>query len=371
MHTEVQEQTEGRNNLSKRLLVKRKPQFLVDAMSKLNEAQINAVKELGFENVLHFSIDYIPSRLAEEDVELLYGFPRGDIIYYRDKWKTHASFMREIAEYSNMKPGNVNHKTVEELMLADGEGGFWFKRMFMVLLESALIETSTCGTIKSKIGHIIEDLDNVRNVNWCLYKMSILKLGVENWLKTEKNAFAGPLPFLLSYTSQTFSYSHFYINERLESEHLQAREDEETVAGIFGLGLIKKRYVRNLEQQQEEHILDIDDSGAAEKEEGEGTKEEMMCDDNNESASHFSTVILGSEQTTTPSLLSHEVNASKDANTVASPNQKDSVPNDMTGKTAPTTEAPAHINIEASQNVIGSENKGSESEIQKDLEHCT
>ncbi|KAG6389403.1 hypothetical protein SASPL_150871 [Salvia splendens] len=40
--------------------------------------------------------------------------------------------------------------------------------------------------------------------------------------------------------------------------------------------------------------------------------------------------------------------------------RKDSVPNDMTGKTAPTTEAPAHINIEASHDVVGSENKGSD-----------
>lgn len=77
----------------------------------------------------------------------------------------------------------INNKTVEELMLADGEGGFWFKRMFMVL---KIIETSTCGTIKSKIGHIIEDLDNVRNVNWCLYTMSVLKLGMENWLKQRR-----------------------------------------------------------------------------------------------------------------------------------------------------------------------------------------
>ena len=51
-------------NLSQRLLVKRKPMYFVDAISRLNEEQINSVKELGFESVLHFKIDYIPSRLA-------------------------------------------------------------------------------------------------------------------------------------------------------------------------------------------------------------------------------------------------------------------------------------------------------------------
>ncbi|KAG6384600.1 hypothetical protein SASPL_155578 [Salvia splendens] len=138
----------------------------------------------------NFKIEYIPSRLAfsllksfdeekckiklynvkkfhitEEDMELVYGFPRGDIIYCREKWKSNAPFMRELAEQCDTKPGNVNHKAVELLMLADHEGGPQFKRLFLVLLESALIEPSTCGMIKSKIGEIIDDLDNVRNIN--------------------------------------------------------------------------------------------------------------------------------------------------------------------------------------------------------------
>ncbi|KAG6421677.1 hypothetical protein SASPL_118234 [Salvia splendens] len=47
-----------------------------------------------------------------------------------------------------------------------------------------------------------------------------------------------------------------------KSEHLQAREDKETNAGIFGLRRIKKRYIRNVEHQQanEEQILGVDDS---------------------------------------------------------------------------------------------------------------
>ena len=41
-----------------------------------------------------------------------------------------------------------------------------------------------------------------------------------------------------------------------KSEHLQAREDREISAGVFGLGNIKKRYIRN-----EEQSVDVDDSG--------------------------------------------------------------------------------------------------------------
>ncbi|KAG6392562.1 hypothetical protein SASPL_146786 [Salvia splendens] len=115
----------------------------------------------------------------------------------REKWKSNVPFMRELAEQCDTKPGNVNHKAVEQLMLADKEGGPQFKRLFLVLLESALIEPSTCGMIKSKIGEIVDDLDNVRNINWCSYTISVLKFAIDNWSKTEKNAFAGPLPFLM------------------------------------------------------------------------------------------------------------------------------------------------------------------------------
>ena len=209
-------------NLSQRLLVKRKPMYFVDAISRLNEEQINSVKELGFESVLHFKIDYIPSRLAlvllknfeenkckiklnngkqihitEEDVELVYGFPRGDITYSRDKCKSNAAFMRKIAKKCGTKKESVNHNDVLKVMLNDLQGGRQFKTMFLLLLESTLIEQSTCGMVKSKIGEIIDDLDNVRNVNWCSYVISVLKFAKQNWSITEKNAFAGPLPFLM------------------------------------------------------------------------------------------------------------------------------------------------------------------------------
>ena len=223
MYTENKEQKKKSNFFSKRLLVKRKTWYFIETLRKLNEAQINAVKDMGFGNVFHFKIDYIPTYLAfelvkcfdekeckiklnnsrsvsitEDDVELVYGFPRGRINYSRDNCKSNASFMRKIAKHCEIKEGgNVSHKTVEDLMLEDSEGGPWFKRLFLLLLESGLIEPSTCGTIKSKIGEIVDDLDNIRNVNWCSYTLSVLKFAKENWSKKKMNAFAGPLPLLM------------------------------------------------------------------------------------------------------------------------------------------------------------------------------
>ncbi|KAG6414064.1 hypothetical protein SASPL_126781 [Salvia splendens] len=162
---EDEKQSEIAENVSQRLPVKMKPLFFVDAISQLNEAQINSVKELGFESVLHYRIEYIPSRLA---FSLLKRFDE-------EKCK--------IKLYN----GKKIHITEDDVELVYG-----FPR------ESALIEPSTCGMIKSKIGEIIDDLDNVRNINWCSYTIYVLKFAMGNWSKTEKNAFAGPLPFFMA-----------------------------------------------------------------------------------------------------------------------------------------------------------------------------
>ncbi|KAG6418368.1 hypothetical protein SASPL_120571 [Salvia splendens] len=227
---EDEKQSQIAENVSQRLLVERKPLCFVVAISQLNEAQINSMKEMGFESVLHYRIEYIPSRLTfsllksfdkekckiklyngknihitEVDVELVYGFPR---------------------EQCDTKPENVNHKAVEQLMLADHEGGPQFKRLFLVLLESALIEPSTCGMIKSKIREIIDDLDNVRNINWCSYTISVLKFAIGNWSKTEKNAFAGPLPFHMDLLPKDF----------IQEEQQQGNEEKSLDVNESGVG---------------------------------------------------------------------------------------------------------------------------------------
>ncbi|KAG6410893.1 hypothetical protein SASPL_128966 [Salvia splendens] len=237
----------------------------------------------------------------------------------KEKWKSNVPFMRDLAEQCDTKPANVNHKAVEQLMLADQEGGPQFKRLFLVLLESALIEPSTCGMIKSKIGEIVDDLDNVRNINWCSYTISVLKFAMENWSKTEKNAFAGPLPFLIielyktsvlsSVGSQTTTIEA--VNEKCQLLSKMFEEDKpetfdrwKTISESILLAQKEKEALEDLaefptfktprfldkyaEQGYRENIPTSpvsDPKGAAEEGEVEGTKEDTVVDDSNESAS--------------------------------------------------------------------------------------
>ncbi|KAG6397641.1 hypothetical protein SASPL_143811 [Salvia splendens] len=349
------------------------------------------------------------NHITEEDVELVYGFPRGDITYCREKWKSNAPFMRELAEQCDTKPGNVNHKAVEQLMLADHEGGPQFKRLFLVLLESALIEPSTCGMIKSKIGEIIDDLDNVRNINWCSYTIFVLKFAMGNWSKTEKNAFAEPLLFLMipddcAVGSSQNLFPKDFIHEEQQQGNVEKNLDvNESGVGSSSQNILPSHMVANLvkyikqindgrtnlscnidndvavdnwkvvfdsirnAEKANETIEDVNEFptfrlgdfsdkaieqrnkdnlptspvGDPEEvrqsaEEDEQRKENMICDDHNESNSPISTAILRSPRTSSLSLQQQEVNTSEHDNTLAS--------------------------------LIGSENRGSELEIQEEVE---
>ncbi|KAG6408199.1 hypothetical protein SASPL_131203 [Salvia splendens] len=190
---------------------------------------INSVKEMGFESVLHYRIEYIPSRLA---FSLLKSFDEEKFISRKRMWSLYMDF--------------------QEVTLLTAERSGKIMRLFLVLLESALIEPSTCGMIKSKIGEIIDDLDNVRNINWCSYTISVLKFAMGNWTKTEKNAFAGPLPFLMIPddcavgSSQNLLPKDFIQEEQQQGNEEKSLDVNESGVGSSSQNILPSHMVANL-----------------------------------------------------------------------------------------------------------------------------
>ena len=66
------------------------------------------------------------------------------------------------------------------------------------------------------------------------------------------------------------------------SQHLQDRENEEIDAGKFGLGLIQKRYVHNLEQEDEQEEDQEEEEEQEEENEDEEQEEEMEDEEDEE-----------------------------------------------------------------------------------------
>ena len=63
----------------------------------------------------------------------------------------------------------MNATDVAKMIKEETDGGPDFKRLFMFLLENALIETPSHGNCKPKILHFIDEVDEIGNMNWCGY----------------------------------------------------------------------------------------------------------------------------------------------------------------------------------------------------------
>ena len=167
------------------------------------------MQELGFGAILHYHIKEIPGYIAywvikpfnlarcqtplceggsltldEEDAHLTLGFPRGlkPISRSVDK-QSEFHFNDYVADRCGKSRYKMTAGDVAKLITEEVNGGPEFKRTFMV--ENAVIETPTDGNLKPKILHLIDDVDEIRNLNWCGYVLSVLETTYPTWERGE------------------------------------------------------------------------------------------------------------------------------------------------------------------------------------------
>ena len=58
-------------------------------------------------------------------------------------------------------------KELEKEILKNVIGGPIFNKMFLIIMENAVIEMSGDSMCKSKILHFIDNADQIKNMNWC------------------------------------------------------------------------------------------------------------------------------------------------------------------------------------------------------------
>ena len=179
--------------------------------------------ELGFGAVLEFNIREYPGYLAyrvlkslnlarceiplsggdrltldEEDVHLTLGFPRGRIqIARKEEYQSNFEFNDMVAARCKKSRYKLNATDVANMIKDETDGGPVFKRLFMFLLENALMETPSDGNCKPKILHFIDDVEAISDMNWCGYVLSVLEVTYPGWDKGDTAYFTGPIHFLL------------------------------------------------------------------------------------------------------------------------------------------------------------------------------
>lgn len=197
------------------------PIYIIKVMQSLNERQRAAVDEMGFGQLIHFGIIEIPGKMAynlllafnnvtctlalssqplqifPEDVYITLGLPIRGTVIRRVIRQTKQPFMDEVArrvckERTQMLP----HDLITE-MHTDKSGGEWFRKLFVLVVDTVLIGPCGDGRCRTQIAHIYEDISIVKDYNWCAYTLDSLVVGHQNWDRNKKNPFSGPTAFLV------------------------------------------------------------------------------------------------------------------------------------------------------------------------------
>nr|GEZ17425.1 hypothetical protein [Tanacetum cinerariifolium] len=181
------------------------PRTFYNSISTLKPNQKACLEQIGFGNFVEFKVDGIPSKLG---------------LYVVDKFDAKKMEMK-LAE------GDIKLR-IRKSNSADMN----FKLNFIVLFTSVMGQFKPKGFCDLKIlDYIRPDID-LANINWCEYFLRCLRSCKEEWTKSKKIFFRGPLTFLTRPPTVVWT-----------SELLREREDEELNSGGFGFGEIKGLFV--------------------------------------------------------------------------------------------------------------------------------
>ncbi|KAH6780504.1 hypothetical protein C2S52_011741 [Perilla frutescens var. hirtella] len=282
------------------------PSLLVDAIENLNPIQKQQVRDIGFGALLNLKISNIPLKLAywllenfdskrceiqlkgnakvhirEDDVRMILGLQRGERLI-QSRIKNHESSLTvEWRQRFEKASNRILLKHVYTNMLEQREGGEWFKRQFLVLLTTCLIECFGNGYLSPQIMDNLNDIDKVSELNWCQYVIRSLTKHTSHWQKKKKNYYTGPTLFLtlfyvdrvvLSYRTvprsipATIKWTNELITERQSMEIVGGGFEEGfpdkpcTVDEILNPDLIDNELINAAAPNQvvpnEEHIVD-------------------------------------------------------------------------------------------------------------------
>ncbi|VFQ79202.1 unnamed protein product [Cuscuta campestris] len=160
-------------------------------------------------------------RVTVDDIRHVLGLPCG-----RAKVVSKKGEKCDILDQLRVEIGSRYNKItpleLSEKVLQYTDGGVWFVRLFVLLVVSVLVDSSSHGYVNNWVLKSLEDVDGIAQLNWCEYVHRSLIDSRVKWEKGKRKYYTGPLLCLLI---------------------LRDRENNEVKAGGFGLGYDDGRFV--------------------------------------------------------------------------------------------------------------------------------
>ncbi|KAH6787520.1 hypothetical protein C2S52_007072 [Perilla frutescens var. hirtella] len=262
------------------------PGELVDAMGYMNEKQKDAVRTMGFAQILHLTTHKVPAQLAywvldhfdassselvmdngrsisvdPDDVYSVFGFPkagtliqtrrRSDVCSKEETW--YNQFDKERGR------GRIVMNDVRVKMMDDSDGGDMFKMNFLVLVTASLVENAVNGYISPHLMNYMDKLDTIADLDWCEYVVRSLIEHKVIWDKNKSNYFGGSTLFITAmhvdrvvHQNQRDVARDFPSIKGWTYTIMRKRQQNEIKSGRFGAGRICPRFeVGTLQEEQE------------------------------------------------------------------------------------------------------------------------
>ena len=196
------------------------PTNLFRVISQLSNEQKQALREIGFGDLIDYKILDVPTRLAywlldrfdeetcsldvngkkieitREVVRDVLGVPMGEVhVDARGGADFRNPLVRRWKAQFGMGVKRHHLKGLGDLMVKNGNGGWMFKVNFLVLFFSTIGELNKSNTLNLKFLHLLNNEADIMKLDWCTYIIECLIKTKKSW--NRKRHYNGPVILLL------------------------------------------------------------------------------------------------------------------------------------------------------------------------------
>ncbi|KAL3630405.1 hypothetical protein CASFOL_023389 [Castilleja foliolosa] len=258
-----------------KLRYRNSPGVLGEAFSRMNKFQRASIAAMGYMGR--------ELRLEDNDAEIVLGVPNGTKPIVRQcKKDVHPLIAEFRGKFS--KSVNITAASVMEEMLKLDAKDVWFRRLFLIMMKTVLVECLGNGYVSTQTIPNFEDVDDARSLNWGKYMKRCLVESVSRWQEKKTRNFGGPIVLLLGlYVDRVDLLTGSVVPRAFPSikgwtsKLLKKREEDEKMCEGFGHGYPIARW-DGLKDAMNQPASATDVGGSGDSDE-EGIHEAKLDDD--------------------------------------------------------------------------------------------
>uniref|UniRef100_A0A803M2P8 Uncharacterized protein n=1 Tax=Chenopodium quinoa TaxID=63459 RepID=A0A803M2P8_CHEQI len=175
------------------------PSSIVQVIEKCSENQLKAIRAIGFGSMEFLKVTQLPLQLGlwlvhhfdantcslnipdsepfcitKEHVHQVLGLPMGGIEIDKNNFSRDKKVIQQWKKQFKSNPLSIKIGELKEFLKEHNSAGLMFKRNFVVLCVSTLMDGKQNVNINSDILTFLSDVDKIKDLNWCKYILDSL-----------------------------------------------------------------------------------------------------------------------------------------------------------------------------------------------------